>query len=237
MIISMAIIICAFLFMSIITIIYFSKKRINNSETKLYNILIVQSLINMILEFWLCINILNEVKLYSFYNLLLNRTFLLGLFSWFTVFTIYLIAISFNKTIKKIKSLIFKSSPLILLVISMLLFLPIELVNNNGIAYSTGTSVNVLYITCFIYVVIWLISILINLKRIPVKKYIPFIVFNICFVIILLIRGYYPGLLLNSFSGVLATYLMYHTIENPDVKVLDELYKKPTRRNQTSYLK
>ena len=51
----------------------------------------------------------------------------------------------------------------------------------------------------------------------------PFIAFIICLIIMLVARALIPGLLLNSFSSAFATVLMYFTIENPDIKMIEQL--------------
>ena len=235
MVFSMGIIICTLIFSISIAIIYFSKKKINSFETKIYKILSILSILNVMIEFWLCINILIDVKLYGYYNLFVNRTFLLALFSWFSMFTLYLIVISFQnntKTINKLKNkygqnfgkkLIYTICPILIICIFLIIFLPIELVKENGAAYSTGLSVNVLYLYAIVYLFIWIICVIINFKNVHIKKFIPFISFIICFSIILIARNYYPALLLNSFSVAFATTLMFHTIENPDIKLINEL--------------
>ena len=73
MIIGMSFIASAFIFASMIAIIYFAKKHVDTIETKLYNYILIISIINMIIEFTLCTNILLDVPLFSFYNLLINK--------------------------------------------------------------------------------------------------------------------------------------------------------------------
>ena len=94
MIIGMSFIVCTFIFALMIAIIYFAKKHVDTIETKLYNYILIISVINMIIEFTLCTDILLDVPLFSFYNLLINKLFLVTLFTWFTLFTIYIICVS-----------------------------------------------------------------------------------------------------------------------------------------------
>ena len=94
MIIGMSFIASAFIFASMIAIIYFAKKHVDTIETKLYNYILIISVINMIMEFTLCTNILLDVPLFSFYNLLINKLFLVTLFTWFSLFTLYIISVA-----------------------------------------------------------------------------------------------------------------------------------------------
>ena len=220
MIIGMSFIASAFIFASMIAIIYFAKKHVDTIETKLYNYILIISIINMIIEFTLCTNILLDVPLFSFYNLLINKLFLVTLFTWFSLFTLYIISVA--GVIKIHKKVPWKIIIYYLIIVTLLVFLPIELVDENGVAYSTGIATYLLYGICVFYVLIWLIIIFKNKKKLR-KKALPFIAFIICLIIMLVARALIPGLLLNSFSSAFATVLMYFTIENPDIKMIEQL--------------
>ena len=220
MIIGMSFIVCTFIFTLMIAIIYFAKKHIETIETKLYNYILVISIINMIIEFTLCTNILLDVPLFSFYNLLINKLFLVTLFTWFTLFTIYIICVSGTLKIKG--KVLWKIILYYLIMVMFLVLLPLDLVNENGMAYSTGIATYFLYGVCVIYSLIWLIIIFKGKKKLG-KKIIPFISFITCLAIMLVARALIPGLLLNSFSSAFATILMYFTIENPDIKMIEQL--------------
>ena len=220
MIIGMSFIASAFIFALMIAIIYFAKKHVDTIETKLYNYILIISIINMIMEFTLCTNILLDVPLFSFYNLLINKLFLVTLFTWFSLFTLYIISVA--GVIKIHKKVTWKIIIYYLIMVMLLVFLPIELVDENGVAYSTGIATYLLYGICVFYVLIWLIIIFKNKKKLR-KKALPFIAFIICLIIMLVARALIPGLLLNSFSSAFATVLMYFTIENPDIKMIEQL--------------
>lgn len=235
MIFGMGIIISTLIFSIVILAIYIYKKKINNFETKIYNVLSVLSISNLILEFWLCTNILLNVKLYGMYNFFINKAFLFMLFLWFSTFTLYVMVVSFQNNTKVINALkkkfgdnyteklLYIIAPILIIGVGLLSFLPIDLVKENGVAYSQGPAVNVVYFSAIFYLIIWTICVLVNYKKVRFKKFIPVIAYIICFGLILVARNFYPALLLNSFSVAFATILMFHTIENPDVKLINEL--------------
>lgn len=220
MIISMPFIVCTFIFTLMIAIIYFAKRHIDTIETKLYNYILVISIINIIIEFTLCMNILLDVPLFSFYNLLINKLFLVTLFTWFTLFTIYIICVSGTLEIKD--KVLVRIILYYLVMVAFLVLLPLDLVDEDGIAYSTGIATYFLYGVCVVYSLIWLYIIYRSKKKLG-KKIIPFFSFIICLAIMLVARALIPGLLLNSFSSAFATILMYFTIENPDIKMIEQL--------------
>ena len=217
---SMAFIACTFLFTMLIFAIFFTKKHVKSYETTIYNFIIGFSIICTLIEFLLCLNIVLNVELYSIYNLLINKMFLISLFSWWTFFTIYLLIVSRESLINS-KNIMYC---LIYYIVACLLlsFLPITLVNENGVAYSEGVAPSLLYVICILNTILWCIISIKNRKKLG-KKIIPFIVYIVIFTIVLILRYIIPGVLLNSFSVAFPSILMYFTIENPDVKMIEQL--------------
>ena len=237
MIFGMGIIFTSFLYLLIITIIYIPKKKIHTDETRIYNILLLLSIINCIIEFTLCVSILLKVELYSFYYLFVNKLFLATLFSWFTIFSYYMFTLASLDNIKLKNffekkygnnysiTIIKKTLPLVMFIMTAILLLPITIYSDGTYAYSTGISVKVLETYCGISTGLWVLFTILGMNKTNYKKYIPCLGFIICFIGILIGRKIFPGLILNSFSAALPTFLMYHTIENPDVRYITELSK------------
>ena len=167
MIISMPFIVCTFIFTLMIAIIYFAKRHIDTIETKLYNYILVISIINIIIEFTLCTNILLDVPLFSFYNLLINKLFLVTLFTWFTLFTIYIICVSGTLEIKD--KVLVRIILYYLVMVAFLVLLPLDLVDEDGVAYSTGIATYFLYGVCVVYSLIWLYIIYRSKKKLGKK--------------------------------------------------------------------
>ncbi|NMA50633.1 MAG: hypothetical protein GX951_02150, partial [Mollicutes bacterium] len=236
MYISIAMIIVTMLFISVISIVYLPKDKVVSSETTSYKYLAILSLVNLLLELLLCTNIVLNINLYSFLNLFLNKIFLITLFLWYMIFAYYLFSLTFlyvklkEKKIKKVNKVF-----AIFVIIGCLLitFLPIMLVDDGKYAYSSGPAVNVLISMNLIVVIAAFIIVIKDLKYISKKKIIPLITLMLLMGIVAIFRITNPGILLNSFSTAFTTFLMYFTIENPDMKVLNELYKNKTIMEQT----
>ena len=213
------------LFGIILLIIYFSKKRINGKETKLYNYLLVLSFIGLIIEILCCITVANQEK-FSFLTILVNRLWLLHISNWLFLFTVYIVNISFRKNIGKMYNHI-KRFLLVLYFISviLLLVLPLNYYYENDIVYSYGASTNYLSFLALCCIIFWVISIVSNRNNIEWKKYIPLFSLIGCVLIALLIRINNPGFLVISVTLFLTTFIMYFTIENPDMKMVEELEK------------
>lgn len=230
MIIGMAAITISFIYTVIISIIYFSKEKVINFETKIFNILIVLSLVAMCLELHLCINVLINVETYSFYNMFLNRLFLLVMFGWMTLFTVYIYILSFYKgkssSVKQIKStkyLFLVFSVFAILSASLILTLPLEQFNNGIYSYSFGPAIDVVAISVIVYLVFCSISLIFRTNKTSYHKYYPLLILIISIAMAVIIRQINPGILLNSLPFSFAVLLLYFTIENPDVKLLNEI--------------
>ena len=86
-------------------------------------------------------------------------------------------------------------------------------------------SANFVYILTTILIISWLILIIKNSSILKSKKCIPIILFVILTVIVVIIQKNNPGLLLITATETFITIIMYFTIENPDMKILEELHR------------
>ena len=210
--------------------LFFSKKHVENLETKMYSYLVVCSLFESFLYFFICFTgdfFFNSSTLF-FYKIL-NKILVVIYIVWMTLFYFYTLIIVSNVGIKakeKIKKcfIIFD-----IIVILFVLISPIDLVLNisDKTSNAYGMVINILYFTCSVYLFLIVLSLIWSLKRfkdITVrKKFFPMIMLSLLFFISLIIRAFDPyfNITSNIFSFVLL--IMYHTIENPDVKILNEL--------------
>lgn len=220
----LAIIACNLLYSIFIGVIYFNKKRIHNLETDLYGSLIIVNIVNLIMEILCCVTVSNMDKI-PFLTELINRVFLIVIFLWQSLFTLYIYSISFKKqedkfNLKRKCSMFFVI--LWFVVISLLLFLPLKYYNQNNIVYSYGVSANLLYVIVLIYLISWVVCYANRINK-EKKKYIPVLVFIFVMILALVIRAFNPGFLIISSSFAIVTNLMYFTIENPDIKMIEAL--------------
>ena len=226
----------ALLFSILLVGLTFFKKHIKTIETKLYSLLVVSNFIGLIVEL-LCT--------YASYihdsNLLLSnfilKLYLICITSWVYIFTIYIIYISIEIRkfdIKKIKLY----SSIIFIIISIIIFiLPITLIikNNFAIRYTEGLSVYFTYTISSILILVMLIFIIKNIKNLKSKRYLPLLAFLIVGSTAMTIQMFNPGMLLVTYMETFITSLMYHTIENPDLKIIEEL-KKNRSLTSKSYI-
>ena len=216
--------ILSFIYLMIISCFYFSKKRSNSNETKIYSILIIVTLIGLLIDI-IGYFIFNKVGESTFITIIISKLYIIYYFSWIILFTSYIYIISFDidnsnyEKVSKIFSIVF--------ILGCLLFsvLQINISFNDKQIFTYGLAVNVQYfvsVLCIIFMIYCLIK---NFRYLKIKKFLPLILFLIFGVIVMIIQGKYPHLLLLITAESIVTALMYFTIENPDMKMLEELEK------------
>ena len=211
--------ICSFFYMLMIVILFFSKKRIRNEETENFAILSIVNMIGILLD--IIIVYLSYVTPGHTILYILNKFYLLYIVLWTAIFYIYIVLITVKKEYKK---KMYMLTVLLTTVTTILIFvLPIYLYNKDNVMYTYGMSVTNVYVTELFFVIMIICTVAVNIKNIFTKKYIPLISLIILCIIALIVRAINPGLLLTTSIMTFINILMYHTIENPDIKMMNQL--------------
>ena len=211
--------VCSFFYMLMIVILFFSKKRIKNEETENFAILSIVNMIGILLD--IIIVYLSYVTPGHTILYILNKFYLLYIVLWTAIFYIYIVLITVKKEYKK---KMYMLTILLTTVTTILIFvLPIYLYNKDNVMYTYGMSVTNVYVTELFFVIMIICTVAVNIKNIFTKKYIPLISLIILCIIALIVRAINPGLLLTTSIMTFINILMYHTIENPDIKMMNQL--------------
>ncbi len=209
-----------FIFMLLLTIIYFSKQRINTLENKIYSFGLIISLIGTILEIISGIVFL-KIETANFIYILISRLVFVYYVLWTTFFTKYTI-ITTNE-IKEENKINRVFNIIQIFITMMMLILPFNYVSNNITIYPTGIATTILYCYVAISLIIDVLSTIISLKKIKKQKAIPFFVLLALGAISIVVQMNIPSLFLTTPVIAFVTFLMNFTIENPDVKMLEEV--------------
>ncbi len=219
---------CSFFYSLMLTIIYFKRKNVKTIETKIYSSLIITNILNVSLAVMCYFTILYK-DMMPFINDLVSKTLLLLFITWELFFTEYVIAITRKNKEKNYKEIYKKSRPLLAvlyILISFIIYvLPLYYHNENKIVYSYGPSANFIYALTAILIITWIILIIKNYQILKSRKCIPVVLFIVLTLIVVVIQKQNPGLLLITATETFITIIMYFTIENPDMKMLDEVHK------------
>lgn len=218
---------CSLFYIFLLIVVYFSKKRLKSVENRLYILLAITNFFGLFLDIFSVFTIRN-MNTHPILNFYISKFYLIYLLTWITLFTIYIFIISTkNKSNAKTKEDITKIFTIFSIIYSLLVIaiivLPLYYFNENNVVYSYGPSASLLYIVSGIYMIIWIICMISNLKNIKSKKYFPIFAYMIIGIAVIYIQMNNPGLLLMSSMETFVTFLMYFTIENPDLKIIEEL--------------
>lgn len=214
-------------FVLILVIVYFSKKKVNLLENKMYEKILICSLveiiINTIIHFICAFNSFEVIQskyylLFDFLNKILSTMFVMIFMSLLC----YTIIITYDKAKNNAAKLLKASYVLEILFFVGTLFTHINLVNMSSVINVNGPTIILGYTVVAILLLASLVVTLINIKRIDKRHIAIFgiiIVLGIIFVLTLL----FPGMIIYDLAPALLCYIMYFTIENPDIKMIAEL--------------
>ena len=223
--------ICSIFYVILLMYEYFSKKRIKNIENKIYTCLIVNVIIELILDVASIITIRHKDEI-PILNLIVAKSYLAALISWMSFFTLYILMLANKHTkkevsqedlAKKTRKLATVLGIVYVIYIALLVILELKFVDDNGSIYSLGPAADLSYLIAGIFIVIMVITVIRRRKTIPRKKIVPVILFVVVGVIAVAIQMSNPNILLISAVDAFITFLMYFTIENPDVQVIETL--------------
>ena len=103
-----------------------------------------------------------------------------------------------------------------------------------AVGFATGPSCDYVYNVGTVLITLSIITTLICFKKIDIKKAIPFFVFTVFNIVIAFIQRLNPQVTLTTSMETLVLFIMYFTIENPDLKLLAEVQKARNLSEQTS---
>ena len=207
----------------LLMILFFSKSRIDSKETKLYGFMLISSFFDVILvlvELTITYYFLDDVNMYLVKGL--NRIDFIHYIMWPTLLSLYTIYVTYldEEKYNKAKK-IFLTIDIIAILIEFML--PINIISNKEAMGVTGIGPAFVFLISSFYVIVNIIILIKNYKKIKNKKNLPFLFFLIFIIIAMLLRVYNPTLIVIPAIIVYINMIMYFTIENPDVKLIEEI--------------
>ena len=216
----------AIVYSMLLMTVYFRKKVFKSKENKVYSILVVVSFFELIVELILDFvgPMYKEIPNVSYF---VARLFSFGVELWITILLCYVLFVCLSIKKKERYIPVVRNIAVVLMIVFTTLnfILPLNFKYDGYIAYTYGPSVNIIYLSAFLYSFIGIIALIRNIKNIKDKRFFPILIFLIVGGIASYIQYMNPGLLLATPIHAFITFLMYFTIENPDVKMIEEYHK------------
>ena len=211
----------------LINIVYFSSKRLRSIENKIFEKIMLTNFVGVLLAIGSYFTIKN-IDRFELLNTFVSKGYIIYLLTWLTLFSVYIFVISIKEGKDKkseVNKIINLFGILYLIFLIIIIIKPLYYHNINGAIYSYGPSANVMYIVSIVYITVWLIRLSTNIKRIRDKKYLPIFAFMGLGLVVMIIQKQHPELLLMTSMETFIVFLMYHTIENPDMQIIEEVHR------------
>lgn len=216
----------ALFYLGLLLLVYFKKKVFKSRENKIYSILVIVTFIELLTEIILDIvgPLYQAIPKISYS---VAKIYCIFIILWNCLLCTYVFLVALKMKNKERYS---SSTKTLLMSFGIALslasvLLPINFYYYGKIAYTYGPSVNVVYISAIVYSLIGVFCLLWNAKEWKDKRFIPVIILVTLGSLCSYIQYMNPGLLLATAVHSFITFIMYFTIENPDVKMIEEYHK------------
>jgi len=228
---SIPLLILSLIYTILILFLFITKEKVDTVENNVYHYLLITVILGILLDISgiYCHLYLPET---SFIRWLVVKFYLAYLLFFIYFITIYLIILSdkvemnsikaLNKKSRSIKTIKFVTG---ILIISLILNLILKFTyyKEGNSVYLFGENTIFVYALAGLGILSWLFIVIKNRKNIPIKKVVPILIFIfICIPVILLQLSNPEILVVTSLTAFLVNF-MFHTIENPDAKLIEEL--------------
>ena len=205
-----------------LVVLFYLRGSVKNYETSIYKKLIILNLLYS--TFAVVIYLFAMLVGHLFFTGVLQSFYLIIMDLMLLLLLKYVITLNkYDKKASKIMNIVFNTITTI--VVLFILALPMdtiitgETVDCNGPAYYAALVEVILYmILISVFCVLFYIR-----KRKEKNKLLPFIILFVFFIIALILRNYYPEVITETFIFSLSYLVMFHTIENPDLRIINQL--------------
>lgn len=215
------------IYILLLNIFYLSKKHLNTIENNIYKYLLISNVIGLLIEFG-CFYTVSNITSIPLINIVVTKGLLIYYLWFVTLYTFYVIVIAYKDDVKGKNTKFLKKVQIYCLIgwiITSLITVsfPMYYYSSEKYVYSYGPAVNCLSIILIICMSLWGIIIIRKYKTIKNQKYLPVIIFIVLAGIGGVIQNIYPYILISTPIESLVIFLMYFTIENPDMKMVKEI--------------
>ena len=214
------------IFSILLFVLYNFKSNLKLLENKIYYGIIVTTIIAGLIEIYSFILVRTSIFVNSVLYLFSLKSLFLCFLVWIYLFTIYTVIVTINlknKDYSRYRLAIMISTIVFIIVSLTTMILPINIIETDGLLLPTGIGVDIIYVLSLILFIIMISVIISNRRNLKNKKYYPMYFLLVILGIMIIVQKIFPSLLLINFSLSILIYIMYFTIENPDIKLIKDL--------------
>ena len=214
------------IFSILLFVLYNFKSNLKLLENKIYYGIIVTTIISGLIEIYSFILVRTSIFVNSVLYLFSLKSLFLCFLVWMYLFTVYTVIVTINlknKDYSRYRLAIIISTIVFIIVSLTTMILPIDIIETDGLLLPTGVGVDIIYVLSLILFIIMISVIISNRRNLKSKKYYPMYFLLVILGIMIIVQKIFPSLLLINFSLSILIYIMYFTIENPDIKLIKDL--------------
>lgn len=204
-----------------LSFLYFSKARMKNIENRIYKFLLVLNILGIILQIG-CdyVSVYYDV-LPTILSSWILKMYLAYFVAWLNTILDYVLSLAFPGK----RKIIWFNIVLTVIQSIIVMILPFDLFRDNirQIYYTYGTAINVTFMISGILMVVMFLLIITNIKKISKKKVAPIFLLMFFGIVAASIQQNNPSAIIIAPMETFICALMYFTIENPDLKMINEL--------------
>lgn len=218
--------ISALIIILLFTYNFLSKERVNNIETKIYKYLLFLTIFGLSMDITTCILFKAGVDINSFWYSMGSKLVFVYFVLWLLLFAYYIKCISLPNRANyksKMMSTFYYFVLCLAFVVPFILILPVNFKLEGDVIIPNGIPVFITYIVSFLLILYSVYIAIRYRKNIEGKKLRPLYIFCILMLLNFIIQSLFPSAFLINYLLSLVVVIMYFTIENPDVKMIQQL--------------
>ena len=208
------------IYLVVLIVSYFSKSHLKTKENKYYSILLIINFIGLLLEI-LCGILGNKLPDDAIISHFFTKLFMCFMTYFTLTLTIYIYSLCFEKNENVFNRI--KNLTCIVGMLSTFFIFVLPITTGNG--FATGLSCDYTYNVGTVAITASIITIFCHIKTVKMKNVLPFLAFTLFNIIIVFIQRINPTVTLTTSMESIVLFIMYFTIENPDLKIIEELTK------------
>ena len=215
------------IFVLMLGIVYFSKPKIRLLENRYFGNMIILSFIECLLSV-----IAHFITAFNTYDVVVSQyfgviniinmcvaTIFVGIFM--SLF-LYILFISNEKAAAREKIIRYIYYGFLLVFFITTCFTKIEIIRIGTVTNIRGSTIMLSYAFTFLFILMSIVIAILNRKKLDIRYASAFVICALM-IIIYFVTLFLPGIILYDFALAILCYIMYFTIENPDVKMLRQM--------------
>ena len=229
--------IASIIFIAVLTIVFYSKKRWGSLANLIFRAIMIVTLIELALDIASVITITqfqNGNKQIERLNNFLSKSYLIAIAAYIFLIDSYAIVNTIKKgievgrlTFKYIQCFIFAFFFIVACVV--IICNPLLYGGSGKFIYSYGIPSDTIYGFSTFSVVFCVITFFLNLKKVSKKRLVPIVTFCVMEGSVAIIQAFNKELLIVGLGSAVSCLIMYFALENPDMNIIEELNRANRR--------